>query len=307
MRSVKSVVVAGLAALLSTAAFAADVPIAPPPPPYGYAPPPGYGPPQVIAPASDEFVGWYLRGDIGVTNQKVKTLFNVLYETPGTSVQTVGAGFGGSALFGVGVGYQFGSWLRADITGEYRAKASIHGLDIVRFNGVPVGTDQYGGSKEEWLALVNLYADLGTWWCITPFIGVGIGGARTTISSFTDINTPTNGVAFAHDESKFDVRLRAACRSRLQGLEQPDHGTGLPLRQSRRRDVRRPAHLHRHQQRQQPDALPRGLVARHQARRALDLLRARSARRPAAGADAPRLIANRYRRRRRGHNPRRFL
>jgi opacity protein-like surface antigen len=24
-----------------------------------------------------------------------------------------------------------------------------------------------------------------------------------TISSFTDINTPTNGVAFAHDESKF--------------------------------------------------------------------------------------------------------
>jgi opacity protein-like surface antigen len=205
MRSVKSVVVAGAVAFLTTTtAFAADVPIAPPPPPYGYAPPPGYAPQPIMQPANDEFVGWYLRGDIGVTQQRVKSLFNVLYEAPGTSVQTVGAGFSGSTLFGLGVGYQFGAWLRADITGEYRAKASIHGLDIVRFNGIPVGTDQYGGNKEEWLALVNLYADLGTWWCITPFIGVGVGGARTTISSFVDINTPTAGVAFAHNESKFN-------------------------------------------------------------------------------------------------------
>ena len=218
MRSVKSVVVAAVTALLSTSAFAADVPIAPPPPPYGYAPPPVYAPQPAYGPApvamaapvamgaavADEFVGWYLRGDIGVTNQRVKSLFNVLYETPGTSVSTVGAGFGGSALFGLGVGYQFSGWLRADVTGEYRAKASIHGLDVVRFNGIPVGTDQYGGNKHEWLALINLYADLGTWWCITPFIGVGIGGAQTTISSFIDVNTPTGGVAFAHDHSKFN-------------------------------------------------------------------------------------------------------
>jgi opacity protein-like surface antigen len=201
MRSVKSLVVAGAVALLSTSAFAADVPIAPPPPPYGYAPPPqAYAAPAI---ASDEFSGWYLRGDVGVTSARTKGLYNVLYDTPGTGVQTVGAGFGGSALFGVGVGYQFGGWFRADITGEYRAKASIHGLDIVRFNGLTVGTDEYRGNKEEWLALVNLYADLGTWWCITPFIGVGIGGAKTTISSFVDINTPNAGVAWAQDHSTY--------------------------------------------------------------------------------------------------------
>jgi opacity protein-like surface antigen len=201
MRSVKSVVVAGAVALLSTSAFAADAPIAPPPPPYGYAPPPAYPPP----PVAEEFSGWYLRGDVGLTQQKVKSLFNVLYDTPGTSVTTVGAGFSGATLFGVGVGYQFGNWFRADITGEYRAKASIHGLDIVRFNGLPVGTDDYRGNKEEWLALVNLYADLGTWWCITPFVGVGIGGVKTTISSFVDTNTPNGGVAFAADASKYNV------------------------------------------------------------------------------------------------------
>ncbi|MDQ8726823.1 outer membrane beta-barrel protein [Bradyrhizobium sp. LHD-71] len=192
MRSVKSFVVAAVA-LLPTTVFAADVPIAPPP----YAPPPAYAPPV------EDFGGWYLRGDIGVSQQKVKSLYNVLYDEPGVGVQTVGKGFGGAAFFGVGVGYQFNSWLRADVTGEYRMKSSIHGLDIVSFNGGVIGTDEYRGNKEEWVALVNLYADLGTWWCITPFVGVGVGGARTTISSFVDVNTPNLGVAFAHDESKW--------------------------------------------------------------------------------------------------------
>ena len=210
MRSVKSVVVAGAVAFLSTTAFAADATIAPPPPPYGYAPPPpAYAPPPpaYAVPAvavTDEFAGWYLRGDVGISNQRVGSLFNVLYESPGTSVHTVNAGFNGAMLFGVGVGYQFGSWFRADVTGEYRAKSAFHGLDIVSFNGLPVGTDEYRAFKEEWLALVNLYADLGTWWCITPFIGVGVGGAKTTISRFVDVNTVTNGVAFATDQSKFN-------------------------------------------------------------------------------------------------------
>ena len=206
MRSVKSVVVAGAVAFFSTTAFAADVPIMapPPPPPYGYMPPPGYAPPPPPPPVSDEFVGWYLRGDIGLTQQRVSSLFNVLYESPGIGVTTQQAAFSGASLFGVGVGYQFGNWLRADVTGEYRSKANFHGLDIVRFNGAVIGTDEYRATKEEFLALINLYADLGTWWCITPFIGVGVGGAKITIANFLDVNTPTAGVAFAKDESKFN-------------------------------------------------------------------------------------------------------
>jgi len=61
MRSVKFLIAAG-AVTLSTAAFAADLPIAAPP---MYAPPP---------PA--EFGGWYMRGDIGMTNQRIKSLTN---------------------------------------------------------------------------------------------------------------------------------------------------------------------------------------------------------------------------------------
>ncbi len=39
--------------------------------------------------------------------------------------------------------------------------------------------------SREWVVLANAYADLGTWWCITPFIGAGVGGARVTINGFT--------------------------------------------------------------------------------------------------------------------------
>ncbi len=35
-------------------------------------------------------------------------------------------------------------------------------------------------------SLANAYVDLGTWWCMTPFLGAGIGIARVTIANFTD-------------------------------------------------------------------------------------------------------------------------
>ena len=34
--------------------------------------------------------------------------------------------------------------------------------------------------------MANAYVDLGTWWCITPFIGAGVGAARVSIADFSD-------------------------------------------------------------------------------------------------------------------------
>ena len=191
MRSVKFLFAAGAASLLSSGAFAADMPIAPPP---MYAPPP---------PA--EFGGWYLRGDIGFSNQKVNHLDTPGYHDPGITVPpTIGLGFDSAGIFGLGAGYQFNNWFRADVTGEFRGNATLHGLDIVSFNGGIIGTDEYHGSKSEWLVLANAYVDLGTWWCVTPFIGAGVGASRNTISNFQDINTPNLSVAFAPSASKWD-------------------------------------------------------------------------------------------------------
>src|SRR3954471_8189651 len=107
MRSVKSLIAAGAATLLSSAAFAAEMAIAPPPP--------MYSPPPVV----EDFGGWYLRGDIGFSNQRVERLNNAL-DTIGAPTSVQHNGFGTAGIFGLGVGYKVNNWFRADITGEYR-------------------------------------------------------------------------------------------------------------------------------------------------------------------------------------------
>jgi opacity protein-like surface antigen len=194
MRSVILLAAAGAASLLTTAATAADMRLAPPPPPAYYGPPP-----------VEDFGGWYLRGDIGMSNQSVRSLDNALYYSPGISVENKGLGFDSAGIYGVGIGYKFNNWFRGDLTGEWRGKANFHGSDIVTFNGVAAGTDVYTASKSEWLALANVYADLGTWWCVTPFVGVGIGASRNTISGFTDLGPQSASLAFGDTTSKWNL------------------------------------------------------------------------------------------------------
>jgi opacity protein-like surface antigen len=192
MVSVKVASFAGAVALLATAANAADMPSLPP----------VYPPPLEEVSAS----GWYLRGDIGMTNQDFKGLHQRLYDDPGTlSVEPNGMGWDSSMLFGIGIGYKFNDWLRFDVTGQYRGKANFHGSDNVTFTGGQ-GVDNYNGSKSEWLFMANAYVDLGTWWCITPYVGAGIGGSRITISGFRDdgFNNLGTSTAYADDASKWN-------------------------------------------------------------------------------------------------------
>jgi opacity protein-like surface antigen len=188
MRSVKFLVAAGAASIFSTVAFAADMPIMVPP---AYAPP-------------AEFGGWYLRGDIGFSNQRVDDLHygreSAYSQLTSFSQQS---SFDSAGIFGVGVGYRFNEWFRADLTGQYRGNSNFKATD--RFTGtaggVPYsGIDNYGASKSEWLVMANAYVDLGTWWCITPFIGAGVGAARVSVGNFTDTginNLPFSTASFA--------------------------------------------------------------------------------------------------------------
>ena len=155
---------------MSTAAFAADMPIMPPP---AYAPPP----PQ-------EFSGWYLRGDVGMTNQSIKSLNN---PDPANVLFTqTGVGFDSSPLFDLGVGYQFNNWFRVDVTGQYRGRANFHGSQFTTAFAGSALVDNYTGSKSETVVMANGYVDLGTWWCVTPYIGAGVGASYNRISDFRD-------------------------------------------------------------------------------------------------------------------------
>ena len=165
MRSVKSLIAAGAATLMSTAAFAADMAIAPPP---------AYAPPPVV----EDFGGWYLRGDIGFSNQQVQRLDNAA-SMPTITVLASDLAFGTAGIFGLGAGYHFNNWFRADVTGEYRGKSQLLRSPTASAYVGGVGTDTYHATKQEWVVLGNAYVDLGTWWCMTPFIGAGVGGARS--------------------------------------------------------------------------------------------------------------------------------
>ena len=199
MGSLKKLALAGAAVIVTIpAALAADMPLMPPP-----APPPPM-----------EFGGWYLRGDIGFSAERAGTFHEDGLNPPPTSVQNVGSGFETGGIFRLGVGYQFTPWLRADITGEYRSPATWNSFDIANFNGSLI-PEHVTVHKSEVVALANVYADLGTWWCVTPFIGAGVGFAGVKLANFQetaiagfDLNTlngfMVNANNFAADQTQWN-------------------------------------------------------------------------------------------------------
>lgn len=194
MSNTRLLAAATTAVLLATpAAHAADLGFPPPPP-------------------VPQFSGWYLRGYVGMTNQQVdknKTGYTP-NPFPNDVITTPFANFDSSSLFGLGVGYQVNDWLRFDGTVEYRANSHFHGQQIDQSGGVTL-PDDYNASKNEVLFLANAYVDLGTWWCITPFVGAGIGGSYNTITGFVDQGATMSGTGgvpilsttYADDHSKW--------------------------------------------------------------------------------------------------------
>jgi opacity protein-like surface antigen len=182
MGSVKSFVLAGVAALaIIPGAFAADL---------GPVPPPML--PRVQAPI-EEFSGWYLRGDVGEFSDFDHTQTNSTFVWP-ASWRIDQRDLKDTAFIGIGVGYQWNSWLRTDVTAEYRT--STKGKAIGSYTEFCPGGrcfDVYDFDHQSSVFLVNAYVDLGTWWCLTPFVGVGVGGARHNISSIHDVGFVADG------------------------------------------------------------------------------------------------------------------
>lgn len=146
----------------------------------------------------EAFGAWYLRGDIGITNQSVKKLDSPAFNS---TVSVLQKEFDSAGSYGFGIGYQMTSWLRGDVTGEYRSRANFNGLDFV---SVGPQTNLYHGYKSEWLFLANVYLDLGTWYSITPFVGAGVGFDRLTIGNFTDVNIDAPAMGISGDNSKWN-------------------------------------------------------------------------------------------------------
>jgi opacity protein-like surface antigen len=200
MGFVKSLTAAGVFALSGIAAHAAD--LAPPPPP-------------PLPPPVEFASNWYIRGDVGVANYSTSQ-----WQQPvtglGTTTQLLGAGFiqksiQEPAFVDIGLGYQFNQWFRADVTAEYRTAVSLRGTfqektftpggcGVDAF-GNPIdcaflGQNDYPGRLQSTVVLANGYADLGTWYGLTPYVGAGVGLVRHNMSGFTDSGVAWNGSFF---------------------------------------------------------------------------------------------------------------
>ncbi|WP_395449569.1 outer membrane protein [Aminobacter sp. UC22_36] len=169
-------------------------------------------PEPIIEVEQPSYGGWYLRGHIGMSNQRLKVLESELFQGP-TIIEhgwhDKGT-FGSAPIFSVGVGYQYNDFLRGDLNVEYRGASSFNALDYVTYDtGTPAGvvtrTNDYSGKKSEWLFMANAYADVGTFYGITPYVGAGLGASRNTISSFRDVNVINNGAGYAHTTSKWNL------------------------------------------------------------------------------------------------------
>jgi opacity protein-like surface antigen len=175
--------------------------IPPPPPP---PPPPIYVQPQpvVYQQASFDFgSGWYLRGDVGLSAQKFldfkHTQTNSAFVWP-SDWKIEHTDIKDAMHFGLGAGYQLTKWFRLDFTGEYRqsTKGKVTGSYGQNCGGGGTCIDIYDFDHQASVFLINAYLDMGTWWCFTPFVGFGIGGAYHKFNALTDINPSQSGYGF---------------------------------------------------------------------------------------------------------------
>ena len=188
-RIAKPVLVAVLIALSGVPAFAADMAEPVPPPVY-----------QEPAP---DFGGWYIRGDLDYHWAAFRGADYITYGVTCCGAPDPGTGsfdFGeldGAMSLGGGIGYQITSYLRTDLTADYWFDSDFNGQTTGTCGGAPcVSSDT--SSWSAWLLLANAYADLGTYYGFTPYVGAGLGGAHV---SWDDLHNTIAGVTTVHEGS----------------------------------------------------------------------------------------------------------
>lgn len=141
--------------------------------------------------------GWYLRGDIGYKlYQAPKASFSdPSWGSIGNNGQLRDEKMLGAADFGAGVGYKFNDYLRTDLTLDYETPAKFKGS--VFCLGSSCGSSGTWNATEStkitaYSALANVYADLGDFHGLKPYIGAGAGASYLKTSDVKSGALDTN-------------------------------------------------------------------------------------------------------------------
>jgi opacity protein-like surface antigen len=113
------------------------------------------------APPVEQYVefgtGWYIRGDLAYARDTLPNVGELgTFPNGAPSRNTFAVGLGG--------GYKFTNWFRADVTADFRQP--------LQSSDTTTGTTIIGW---RWDALANGYIDIGTWYGFTPYVGAGVG------------------------------------------------------------------------------------------------------------------------------------
>lgn len=133
-----------------------------------------------------EETGLYMRGDLGASLQRT-----------GMRPSTFSSGVAGfqqdsldmsrASMVGIGIGYQIAEWWRMDLTADYRSG------DFISRVSYTSGSDVYRTDVHSSLILVNSYFEAGSWFDVTPYIGLGIGYTRNVTGRMTIADNGVHG------------------------------------------------------------------------------------------------------------------
>lgn len=137
-------------------------------------------PPLMEAPAAEPVVewgsGWYLRGDVTVTDDKRDPMMRLPGDVSGANRSRIGYGAD------LGFGYQFSDMLRADATAGFASRSkqaltSTYRCTLVAANQTGSCTESAFTRVDRIPLLANAYVDLGNFGGLRPYLGAGVGVA----------------------------------------------------------------------------------------------------------------------------------
>ncbi len=146
---------------------------------------------------TESYGGWYIRGDVDYHRAQLRdTIYSV---SGGTSSFTTTA-IDDSWSLGGGLGYNVSKYLRVDLTADYWMKADFRGSTTGTCGFPPAPcTSTDTSSMSALVVLANVYADLGTYHGITPYVGAGIGVAQI---NWSDLANDDGTVITVHGGTK---------------------------------------------------------------------------------------------------------
>lgn len=172
--------------------------------------------------------GFYVQGNVGLDVADFKLFFNDKDALDKNTANIKGLKNNKLPMFGVGVGYKFNDFFRADISAQYRTKK----VTLSNKNSAPNGP-KVSGDIDSVALFANGYVDLSNSTIFTPYLTAGLGTmtirnevpmSNITVESDATGISITTKTSKAHTSTSF--AWNAGLGTRIQLTDKVDADVG---------------------------------------------------------------------------------